>query len=169
MSLFNELCDEQIAAGKDAIVTPERQRQIAIIELARQDPRLDDELEIDDDPKVSEGDDNGAWVQAWLWVDFSGTPLDKNENTEELSEDREERKINPLYTAYAKSQSMPAEEVLVRDWEQYPGGCMTGFILFVSDMKRKFWEVCPEAFFCKQPGSLVGIEAFHRFVAEQVK
>ncbi len=60
------------------VAAPEQQRQITTIELARQDPRLDDELEIDSDPKVSEGDDNGAWVAAWLWVDFSGTPLDKD-------------------------------------------------------------------------------------------
>ena len=40
--------------------------------------RLDDTLEIDGEPKVSEGDDNGAWVAAWIWVDFSGTSLDKN-------------------------------------------------------------------------------------------
>jgi hypothetical protein len=58
--------------------TPERQRELDIIELARQDVRLDDTLEIDGEPKVSEGDDNGAWVAAWIWVDFSGTSLDKN-------------------------------------------------------------------------------------------
>jgi DNA/RNA-binding domain of Phe-tRNA-synthetase-like protein len=22
-------------------------------------------------------DDNGAWVKAWIWVDFAGTELDK--------------------------------------------------------------------------------------------
>lgn len=27
---------------------------------------------------ISEGDDNGAYVQAWLWVDFSCTELDKS-------------------------------------------------------------------------------------------
>lgn len=57
--------------------TPERQRELDIIELARQDVRLDYTLEIDDEPKVSEGDDNGAWVAAWIWVDFSGTKLNK--------------------------------------------------------------------------------------------
>ena len=33
--------------------------------------------EIDDDAIVSEGDDNGAYVMAWVWVDFEGTDLDK--------------------------------------------------------------------------------------------
>ena len=35
------------------------------------------EIEFDDDAKVSESDDNGAYVQAWVWVSFSGTELDK--------------------------------------------------------------------------------------------
>jgi hypothetical protein len=26
---------------------------------------------------VQESDDNGAWVKAWMWVDFAGTDLDK--------------------------------------------------------------------------------------------
>lgn len=77
--------------------------------------------------------------------------------------------MNPLYVAYAKSHGMSADEMLACDREQYPGGCMTGFILFVADMKRKFWEVCPEAFFCNHPESLVDVGAFHRFIAEQVK
>ena len=28
---------------------------------------------------VSEGEDNGAYVRAWVWVSFEGTPLDKEE------------------------------------------------------------------------------------------
>ena len=64
---------------------------------------------------------------------------------------------------------MSTEEVLARDREQYPGGCMTGFILFVADMKHKFWEACPEAFFCNRPSDLVDFDAFNRFVQEQVK
>jgi len=27
--------------------------------------------------QISEGSDNGAWVRAWVWVDFSNTLLDK--------------------------------------------------------------------------------------------
>ena len=37
-------------------------------------------VEIDDDideTSISEGEDNGAWVKAWVWVDFEGTDLDK--------------------------------------------------------------------------------------------
>jgi len=35
------------------------------------------ELEIDDNAKLSEGDDNGTYVQAWVWVSFADTELDK--------------------------------------------------------------------------------------------
>jgi hypothetical protein len=35
-----------------------------------------DELEIDG-AIISEGDDNGAFVLAWTWVDFNGTAFDK--------------------------------------------------------------------------------------------
>lgn len=31
---------------------------------------------------VSEGDDNGAYVRAWVWVSFAGTSLDKDEENE---------------------------------------------------------------------------------------
>lgn len=88
---------------------------------------------------------------------------------QDQSESYKDSGMNPLYIAYATSQGMSADEVLASDREQYPGGCMTGFILFVADMKRKFWEVCPEAFFCNRPESLVDVGAFHRFIAEQVK
>lgn len=30
-----------------------------------------------DNAIVSEGDDNGAYVMAWVWADFNGTPLNK--------------------------------------------------------------------------------------------
>lgn len=43
--------------------------------------QTNDELEVDG-PMISESDDNGAWVNAWVWVDFSGTKLDKNEEDE---------------------------------------------------------------------------------------
>lgn len=55
----------------------EESRRQDIIELACEQRSAGD-LEIDDDAKVSEGDDNGAYVQAWVWVSFDGTTLDKN-------------------------------------------------------------------------------------------
>lgn len=54
-------------------------RRKKIIELARRSDKLrDGELELDDNAKISEGDDNGAYVQVWMWVPFDGTELDKD-------------------------------------------------------------------------------------------
>lgn len=54
-------------------------RRKAIVELAIDQHHVDGdgEVEVDANAEVSEGEDNGAYVQAWVWVDFSGTQLDK--------------------------------------------------------------------------------------------
>jgi hypothetical protein len=50
-----------------------------ILEMARNDyDARDGELEIDDNAVISHGEDNGAYVQAWVWVGFSGTRFDKD-------------------------------------------------------------------------------------------
>lgn len=47
----------------------------------------DGEVEIDNPGEgktvISASDDNGAYVMAWVWADFSGTPLDKENQPEE--------------------------------------------------------------------------------------
>ncbi|WP_321967149.1 hypothetical protein [Burkholderia cepacia] len=48
-----------------------------IITLAREQLSRDGETEIDDSSIVSEGNDNGAYVLAWVWCSFEGTALDK--------------------------------------------------------------------------------------------
>lgn len=64
--------------------TPITDRTQRIVQLAKQHRLVSDgELEVDDNATISEGDDNGAYVQAWLWVDFSGTELNKNLDDEE--------------------------------------------------------------------------------------
>lgn len=53
-----------------------RARREAIITLAFEEHHQDGEVEIDltdDEKDISEGDDNGAYVRAWVWVDFSDT------------------------------------------------------------------------------------------------
>lgn len=40
-------------------------------------------IEVDNSAIVSEGDDNGAYVSAWLWVSFEGTALDKDVEPED--------------------------------------------------------------------------------------
>lgn len=64
-----------------------------IIDLAKENWQEEGGIEIDDSggvdlgdghyvdiPVVSEGDDNGAYVRAWVWVCFEGTDLDKNKD-----------------------------------------------------------------------------------------
>lgn len=52
-------------------------RRAHIIELARDEWR-EYSVDITDQAEVSEGDDNGAYVQAWVWVSFADTELDKH-------------------------------------------------------------------------------------------
>jgi hypothetical protein len=64
------------------------ERRSDIIDLARERHQEEGEVKIDDDAKLSEGSDNGCYVQAWVWVDFGETKFDKakgvdNERTEE--------------------------------------------------------------------------------------
>ena len=52
-------------------------RRRAIIEIARERKQKEGVLEIDDGAQVSEGDDNGCYLAAWVWVEFAGTRFDK--------------------------------------------------------------------------------------------
>jgi hypothetical protein len=60
---------------KKKIIRKKTDRESLILGLARQTKEREGELEFDDTALVSEGDDNGAYVQAWVWVPFAGTPL----------------------------------------------------------------------------------------------
>lgn len=53
----------------------ERRRQI--LEMARRQFQVEGTLEIDNNAKISDGDDNGAYVAAWVWASFENTPLDR--------------------------------------------------------------------------------------------
>jgi len=52
------------------------ERRFEIIELAREQ-RQEEGLEIDNDARLSEGNDNGCYVAAWVWADFAETKFDK--------------------------------------------------------------------------------------------
>lgn len=56
---------------------PTREKIMALARKNQNKMLRDGELELDMDAVISEGDDNGAYVQVWMWVPFSGTPLDK--------------------------------------------------------------------------------------------
>lgn len=75
-----EGCPHQLAAQ---ILCPEPERDGKIRELAKARLASEGQVEFDENAVVSEGDDNGAYVQAWVWVDFAGTELDKGTDEEE--------------------------------------------------------------------------------------
>jgi len=56
--------------GEDTITDPDEPIDEQIIALARRKYCEDGSLEIDHGAKVSRGSENGAYVQAWVWVDF---------------------------------------------------------------------------------------------------
>src|SRR6266568_8382927 len=53
------------------------ERRFEIIELAREQRQEEGLVEIDDDARLSEGNDNGCYVAAWVWADFADTKFDK--------------------------------------------------------------------------------------------
>jgi hypothetical protein len=62
------------------------EREQRILALAERQWQRDGEIELNDNDSpadISEGDDNGAYVRAWVWVSFEGTPLDKGEDEAE--------------------------------------------------------------------------------------
>jgi hypothetical protein len=59
---------------------PRLTREERIIELARAKHQKEGTCEIDDGAKLSEGNDNGTYVQAWVWVSFQGTVFDKEKS-----------------------------------------------------------------------------------------
>ena len=73
------LCEHCHAEAED--------RRCEIIELAREQREIEGAVEIDDNAFLSEGNNNGCYVAAWVWVDFARTKFDKekgqdNESTE---------------------------------------------------------------------------------------
>ena len=57
----------------------EAQRRSLIRQMAINEHVDGGRTEIHTDAEISEGEDNGAYVQAWVWVSFAGTELDKED------------------------------------------------------------------------------------------
>jgi len=82
-----KLADQAIVANN----SDEEQHRLNVLDLARCNGlHVDGETEIQDDAILSEGEDNGAYLQAWVWVDFAGTDLDKEAAPEPTSPWRED-------------------------------------------------------------------------------
>ena len=58
--------------------TQAEERRCEVIELAREQREIEGAVEIDDNALLSEGNDNGCYVAAWVWVDFARTNFDKD-------------------------------------------------------------------------------------------
>lgn len=52
---------------------------------------------------------------------------------------------NPRYLAYAKEAGHTPDEQLAHDRQAWPGGCMAGFILWISGKRQLFAMRHPEA------------------------
>lgn len=61
------------------------ERRLAIIDLVSDLPHVDNdgEVEVDGDARLSEGDDNGCYVSAWVWCPFTGTQFDKGDDEDD--------------------------------------------------------------------------------------
>ena len=54
--------------------------------------------------------------------------------------------INPRYAAYAKAHGKTTHAMMEHDCVAWPGGCMCGFMSWISQKKQAFWKACPAAF-----------------------
>jgi hypothetical protein len=75
---IDELCQQLILGYAHATHDDQLdERRLAIVNLA-QENNMTDDLQIYEDAKTSEGEDNGCFVEAWVWQSFVDTPFDKN-------------------------------------------------------------------------------------------
>lgn len=76
-------------------------------------------------------------------------------------------KWNPRYVLYARYHGMTPEAVYKRDDTKYPGGRMTGFLLWISEMEEAFHRTSPESFFPGMHGgrgNIVDFAAWDKFL-----
>ena len=81
-------CNESTEVVTDRGLCPDchmeaEERRSQIIDLAREQRQEEGLVEIDDDAQVSEGNDNGCYVAAWVWLDFADTKFDKEKGNYE--------------------------------------------------------------------------------------
>lgn len=72
------------------------ERRVALVAMADDAHSDEGAVEVDDCAQVSElpvgdpGKENGAYVQAWVWVSFEGTPFDESEKDNITEDDQTE-------------------------------------------------------------------------------
>ena len=75
-------------------------------------------------------------------------------------------KFNPRYTAYASAHGKTPDEMLEHDRAEWPGGCMCGFLVWISGLLTKFRKSHPEAFVGDH---ISDQEAWTRFIWKKAK
>lgn len=72
--------EEQAREYWEEANTPQGEERVRIIAGLAEAYAREGEIEFDaiTAAEISEGDDNGAYVRAWVWVSFEGTDLDKH-------------------------------------------------------------------------------------------
>ena len=67
---------------------------------------------------------------------------------------------NPRFVAYAAAHGRTPEAQSDHDRQEWPGGMMVGFMLWMSDRQRDFLAAHPEAFFVGWNGRRSEIQDF---------
>jgi len=84
------------------------------------------------------------------------------------------KKWNPRYGCYAKAHGRLPEKQLEQDKEDWPGGCMVGFILWNTKKLMEFAKVSPNsfywsAFYKKDPPRLLDGIAYDAWLPKNLK
>lgn len=82
-------------------------RRRAIIKLAKSTIEKEGKLEIDSDAELSEGSDNGCYVQAWAWLPFTQTEFDK-EGAIEAPPPEKPKQINAVKHLFKTDKTLAA-------------------------------------------------------------
>jgi hypothetical protein len=75
---------------------------------------------------------------------------------------------NPQYVQYAKVHGRTPDDMLVHDRERWPGGIMTGYILWVSQVQQECFKEHPDWFYSGS-GSLCNFEGWAGYVCGYTK
>jgi len=71
---------------------------------------------------------------------------------------------------YAKSQGRTPKDQLEHDREEYPGGCMTGFMMFINRMSSEFCKKHSE--YCMSGGlgdRIINHDKFDQYIQCQIQ
>lgn len=115
LALRNELREDSDGEPpEDPPSAEDEARRAEIITMAKDRHGEEGEVEIDDNAKLSEGDDNGAYVQAWVWVPFEGTKFDRETPSSPIA--RDAASIGARFIELLKAEMSPLQFAQVQSW-----------------------------------------------------